>query len=693
MRAARSWRARTGVGTVGAGVLFALSVLVAQAAPFGAAEPAGSAAGEGDPYVVTFKAGTSSGEQQESREDVTDAGGEVHRTYTRAVRGFAADLPPEAVAELQADPDVRSVTPDRTFRASGGVQPSPPWNLDRIDQRSATDGTFSYDADGAGITVYVIDTGIRADHVEFGGRVASGFTAIDDGVGTGDCDGHGSHVAGTVGSATYGVAKGATLVPVRVLNCEGEGTGSDVLAGLDWVINHQVPGRSVINMSLGGPAASFLDDAVNAAITAGIPVVVAAGNEQMDACNVSPARTPNAITVAAVDQSDVRPTFSNFGPCVDLFAPGVGIIAPYNTSSTALASANGTSSASPHVAGVIAVLLQGAPGASPAALRSTLGSVLTLNVVSNAGTNSPNAMLYAPPKLRLAGVGSATTAPLLMALGADPTALAAGGLPLVDAFGTTGSALIVTQTVTGCSITRPTAQGGARAALVASLLANDGCVQFAQAESLDQSAAKPDLVYVPYARENVTFAVTNTSNLSSNRTMTALQTLFRCEGAGVIKPMLPAVGSGLREFWVAQMYPGGVLPTPTPSCLQDGVDEFGQPIPPNAGGMLNDSEVAPMSVAQWTTQAAGIVPESRGRTRLAQIDSRNPFAAGFGLQRDLYVVIPASALTGLAVNDLRTRTAFVGGGSLLCSAIGGPIGVRYGFRTHPSCGSTALQTP
>lgn len=690
------WRAPTGTGVVGAAVL---SVLVAIAAPFGAADPAAPGSSENAAYVVTFKAGTNSGEQAESREDVTVSGGQINRTYARAVRGFAGDLPPEAVAELRADPDVASVVPDLQLRAAG-VQNPAPWNLDRIDQRlPAASGTFSYEGDGADINVYVLDTGIRATHTQFGGRVANGFDAIDGTDGTSDCAGHGTHIAGIVGGSTYGVAKGVTLVPVRVLDCEGFGHVSEVLAGLEWVMSNHITDRSVINMSLGGAANSVIDLAVNNAITAGIPVVVAAGNAQpnqapVDACSISPARVQNAITVGAVTSSDVKASFSNYGTCLDVFAPGVNIRSASPISATATDLMDGTSQAAPHVAGVLAVLLQGAPGASPAALRATLGSLFTNGGLVNIGAGSPNAMLYAPPKFRLAGVGSATIAPLFSALSADPAALTLTGEPLVQAFDTSGGSPIATQdlaTLSECEMARPTSQAAARTALVSSLAAANGCVQFAQAESLDLSAASPRLVYIPFARDNVSYAVSGTSNIPVDLSLADLRDLYACPIETTFRPMLPPVGSGLREFWLSQMYPSGV-PSPLPSCVQDGVDEAGTPIGVNVGSAVNHLELVPYSVTQWAGQTSGLYSNRRGLTRVGQVDKQNPFGSSFGLQRDLYVVIPQSTLSGLSFNDLRTRTAFVGVGSLLCTAVAGPLGTRYGFRPHPSCGST-LVTP
>jgi subtilisin family serine protease len=245
------------------------------------------------------------------------------------------------------------------------------------------------------VTAYVVDTGILASHTDFGGRVAAGWTAVADGNGTTDCNGHGTHVAGTVAGTTYGVAKSATLVPVRVLDCAGSGYNSDVVAGLDWIAaNHAAGAPAVANLSLGGAASSTVDAAIQAVLNDGVTTVVAAGNSAVDACTASPARVPGAITVAASDSADKQASFSNFGSCVDLYAPGVGITSAYYTSTTATASMSGTSMAAPHTAGAAAVVLSQNPALAPADVAAALVSNATPGVIAGASTGTPNRLLY-----------------------------------------------------------------------------------------------------------------------------------------------------------------------------------------------------------------------------------------------------------------------------------------------------------
>ena len=284
---------------------------------------------------------------------------------------------PASVAARLADPDAVEAVPDTpiTSLELPEVQPDvPSWGLDRLDGEGdePLDGRYSYVTTGDDVLVYVVDTGVRADHADLGGRVADGFDALGDGAAGLDCNGHGTHVAGTVAGAAHGVAKDAVVVPVRVLDCDGGGFASSVIAGLNWIVANHPGGPGVVNLSLGGPANDAVDRAVADATARGLVVVAAAGNAGGDACAVSPGRAASALTTGATTSEDVRASFSNAGPCVDVFAPGVGITSTWPTSATATATLSGTSMAAPHVAGLVARLLEDAPGASPGAIRDRL---------------------------------------------------------------------------------------------------------------------------------------------------------------------------------------------------------------------------------------------------------------------------------------------------------------------------------
>lgn len=357
-------------------------------------------------YIVVFKddvavaavdAAIAEAEGAAAAESLDAAGGrqtlELHYRYESALLGFAASMPASSLQALQKNPNVAYIEPDQVITLSVTQSPAT-WGLDRIDQRNLPlSNSYTYNNTGAGVTAYIIDTGILYGHNEFGGRASFGYDAF--GGNGADCNGHGTHVSGTVGGSAYGVAKGVTLKAVRVLNCSGSGTNSGVIAGVNWVASHHAAGApAVANMSLGGSVSSALDTAVNNAINDGVTFAVAAGNSNRNACNYSPARVAAAITVGATTSTDARASYSNYGSCLDLFAPGSSITSAWYTSTTATNTISGTSMATPHVAGVAALYLQSNTSASPATVRNAIVNNATTGKVTSAGSNSPNRLLF-----------------------------------------------------------------------------------------------------------------------------------------------------------------------------------------------------------------------------------------------------------------------------------------------------------
>jgi subtilisin family serine protease len=347
-------------------------------------------------YVVVFKRGVTDVPGL-ARRLVAGAGGTLQFTYTAALPGFAADLPVQAVEALRRNPNVAYVEPDQTVELfGGGTEPAPPsWGLDRVDQRALPlSASYTWSTSGAGVSVYIIDTGIRTTHQDFGGRAVWDFNAVkgNNNPNT-DCMGHGTHVAGTVGGTTYGVAKGVSLHAVKVLDCTGSGRWSWVIAGIDWVTAHAAK-PAVANMSLGGDYYQAANDAVAGSVASGVTYAIAAGNSTTDACTFSPASEPTVLTVGATTKLDAQASYSNFGPCVDLYAPGSFILSDWNWSDTAAVYLSGTSMATPHVAGAAALYLETHPAASPAEVSAAILGAATQNVLTGVPAGSPNRLLF-----------------------------------------------------------------------------------------------------------------------------------------------------------------------------------------------------------------------------------------------------------------------------------------------------------
>nr|WP_253763620.1 S8 family peptidase [Hamadaea flava] len=367
----------------------------AAAAPSGQIRYAGSPTAVPGSYLVVFKDGSVSTTAVSANASRLTGrfGGSSVRTWNSAVRGYEFAGSATAAARIAADPAVAYVEQNQYFTASA-TQTGATWGIDRIDQRALPlSTTYTYSTTASNVHAYVIDTGILTTHSQFGGRASSGYDFVDNDSNATDCNGHGTHVAGTIGGSTYGVAKGVLLVGVRVLNCSGSGTTAGVVSGINWVTSNAIK-PAVANMSLGGGASTTLDNAVAASITSGVTYAIAAGNNGLNACNYSPARVGTAITVGATSSTDAKASWSNYGSCLDIFAPGVSITSSWYSSTTATNTISGTSMATPHVAGAAALILADNTAYTPAQVAAALIANATTGVVTSAGTNSPNRLLF-----------------------------------------------------------------------------------------------------------------------------------------------------------------------------------------------------------------------------------------------------------------------------------------------------------
>ncbi|MDO3682350.1 S8 family peptidase [Micromonospora sp. C28ISP2-4] len=386
--------------TAAAAAFAAAASTPALAAPTGEIRYAGAADAVSGSYVVVLKGdAVGTANTLAARTAVPDRaaglakryGGNVGTVWSAALTGYSAKMTPAQARRLAADPAVAYVEQDRVMTTQG-TQTGATWGLDRIDQRNLPlNSTYTYPNTASNVRAYIIDTGIRTTHSDFGGRATWGTNTVD--TNNTDCNGHGTHVAGTVGGTKYGVAKGVRLVAVKVLNCSGSGTTAGVISGVNWVTSNAVK-PAVANMSLGGGASSTLDNAVANSINSGITYALAAGNSSANACNSSPARVASAITVGATTSTDARASYSNYGSCVDIFAPGSSITSAWRTSDTATNSISGTSMASPHVAGAAALVLSANTSYTPAQVASYLTSNATTGKVTSPGSGSPNRLLF-----------------------------------------------------------------------------------------------------------------------------------------------------------------------------------------------------------------------------------------------------------------------------------------------------------
>jgi len=437
-------RRLAGLGVAAAAALAMAGITAIPAAAQGSIVGAGGPNAIDGSYLVVFKDAAASAQGVDSLTEslAAKADAKVEYKYTHALRGFAGAMSETAARKLAANPNVAFVEQNATVTLAATQTPVPSWGLDRIDQRDLPlNNSYTYPNTGSGVRAYIIDTGIRITHSDFGGRAVWGTNTVD--TNNTDCNGHGTHVAGTTGGTAHGVAKGVQLTAVKVLNCAGSGSFAGIVSGVDWVTGNHTSGPAVANMSLGGTGTNAtLENAVRNSIADGVVYAIASGNSNANACNFTPARTPEAITVNASQSNDARASFSNWGTCTDIFAPGVSITSAWNSSDSATNTISGTSMAAPHVAGGAALILGASPSLTPPQVWSQMSSNSTLNKITSPGTGSPNRLLFVNtgggqpgnpvvtnPGNRTGTVGVATSLQMSATGGTPPYTWSATGLP------------------------------------------------------------------------------------------------------------------------------------------------------------------------------------------------------------------------------------------------------------------------
>jgi subtilisin family serine protease len=608
-------------------------------------------------YIVSLRGVPTAAVPGEARQLASTHGGDVVDVYQHALSGFTARMTGSEARALANDPSVAAVVPDGIVHAATTESPAP-WNLDRIDQHTLPlDDSYTTNETGASVHAYVVDTGIRITHQDFGGRASVGDDEVNDGHDGIDCNGHGTHVAGTLGGATYGVAKAVSLVSVRVLDCTGTGTDSEVIAGIDWVTAHAVE-PAVANLSLDGEPNPLLDQAVESSIASGVTYAIAAGNSGTDACGFSPADVPDALTVGATDMTDTRASFSDEGSCVKLFAPGVNVTSDWDSSDTATNVLNGTSMATPIVAGSAALYLGAHPTSTPAQVMSALTSSATAGVVVNPGPGSPNLLDYvgslqsAHPGVVLTAVGTGATASLTDGvLGTDPAFTNYDDAnfdvgdpppsPVTVPSDASCASVTYASAASPSSVAAPDGSDAGRDELRGSVAgtypdptsdAGRGCVDIARSD-LPPRPVGPDgdnasFEYYAFALDAVTWA-SPSLNAPANLTVAQLRAIYNCTDTdwsqvggspGQIQRFLPQASSGTRKFFISNVLAGADPTTvSTPSCpavIQD--------IEENTGTDLYTPNILNPTGSDATFYQQAILPYSAGKFVFQATNSTNP---------------------------------------------------------------------